>query len=494
MIGKLLSLEWKSFTRSASFGKSLGVKILLGFLGLYFAVIFLGIGVGLHPFLKEMYPDEVPLLKFNEFVLAWLGFELIFRFFLQSLPVLKIKPLLLQDIRKKKLVDFVLYKSLFSFYNLFPILFYVPFAIMNGVKSDYSTISLLAWCAAMLFFSFSLNFLNFLIKKKFAENIKSFLPFIFLILVLAGLEYFDIISLGEQFGLFLNFLLEMPYLAVLPLLLCIGLFMLIRNILLDKFYLDAGLKAKQQVAKSQDFEWTKRFGDIAPFLQLDMKMIWRNKRPRTTVFLSFIFLLYGLMFFTNSAFEKISIMPVFAGVFMTGMFITNFGQFIPSWDSSYYQMIMAQNIPMRKYLASKAALLSFSIIVLTILSTPYLYFGWNVMLIIVMCALYNLGVNVPFLIFMGSLNKKRIDLEKSPVMNYQGMGAAQWIMALPILFVPPGIFYLFFKLFSYNIGLLALGILGVIGLLLRNYLMDKITLQYKKKKYIMIHGFKQTDA
>ncbi|UAB86379.1 hypothetical protein INR75_04545 [Zunongwangia sp. SCSIO 43204] len=462
------------------------------FLAVYFAVVFLFMGIGLYPILKKIYPDNVPLLKLNEFILGWLAFELIFRFFMQSLPMVQIKPLLLQNIRKAKVINFVLLKSLFSFYNILPLLIYVPFAVVVAVKTDYTAVSMIGWAISVLFLSFSINFFNFLIKKKFAEDLKSFLPAIIVILALAGLEYFNIVPVSEKFGIFLNYVLEMPYLAILPIILCLLLFVWVKNTLKKKFYLDAGLKTKQKEVKSQDFEWLKRFGEVSTFLQLDMKLIWRNKRPKSTVFLSFFFLLYGLLFFTNSVYEGMPVMFVFAGIFISGIFMINFGQFVPSWDAAYYQMIMSQNIPMRKYLASKAALISFSIIILTILSTPYVYFGWNILLIIFTCALYNLGVNVPLLMFTGSFNKKRIDLEKSPFMNYQGTGAAQWLVAIPLLAVPLGIFYLFYKLFSFNIGLLVIGILGVIGILLRNYLMDRITIQYKKNKYAMIHGYKQT--
>ena len=492
MVGKLLSLEWKSFTRSASFGKSLGLKIFMIFIAVYFAVMFLFMGIGLYPILKKIYPDNDPLLKLNEFILAWLAFELIFRFFMQSLPVVQIKPLLLQNIRKAKVINFVLLKSLFSFYNILPLLIYVPFAVVVAVKTDYTAVSMIGWAISVLFLSFSINFFNFLIKKKFAEDLKSFLPAIIVILALAGLEFFNIVPVSEKFGIFLNYVLEMPYLAILPIILCFLFFVWVKNTLKRKFYLDAGLKTKQKEVKSQDFEWLKRFGEVSTFLQLDMKLIWRNKRPKTTIFLSVFFLLYGLLFFTNSVYEGMPVMYVFAGIFISGVFMINFGQFVPSWDAAYYQMIMSQNIPMRKYLASKAALISFSIIILSILSTPYVYFGWNILLIIFTCALYNLGVNVPLLMFTGSFNKKRIDLEKSPFMNYQGTGAAQWLVAIPLLAVPLGIFYLFYKLFSFNIGLLVIGILGVIGILLRNYLMDRITIQYKKNKYAMIHGYKQT--
>ena len=114
----------------------------------------------------------------------------------------------------------------------------------------------------------------------------------------------------------------------------------------------------------------------------------------------------------------------------------NFGQFVPSWDASYYPMIMAQNIPMKQYLASKLGLITFSVAILAILSTPYVYFGWDILVLNIACALYNMGVNAPILIYAGSFNKKRIDLDKSPFMNYQGTGASQWLVSIPLLLMP----------------------------------------------------------
>ena len=37
-------LQWKSFFRSATFGKSLGLKILMGFFGVYMLVSLAGAG------------------------------------------------------------------------------------------------------------------------------------------------------------------------------------------------------------------------------------------------------------------------------------------------------------------------------------------------------------------------------------------------------------------------------------------------------------------
>ncbi|MGA9589616.1 MAG: DUF5687 family protein, partial [Salegentibacter sp.] len=72
MVKHFIGLEWKAFVRSASFGKSLGLRILLIFLALYFSVAFLALGVGLYPLLKEMAPEKDPLQVVNRFFLLWL--------------------------------------------------------------------------------------------------------------------------------------------------------------------------------------------------------------------------------------------------------------------------------------------------------------------------------------------------------------------------------------------------------------------------------------
>ena len=207
--------------------------------------------------------------------------------------------------------------------------------------------------------------------------------------------------------------------------------------------------------------------------------------------MSFILLGYGLFVYPSEMYSH-STFYVFVGIFMTGIFMINFGQFIPSWDASYYSMIMSQNIPMKDYLSSKALLLSFSVIILAILTTPYIYFGWNILLINMVAALYNIGVNVPILLYSGSFNKKKIDLDKSPFMNYQGTGAAQWLVSIPLMVVPVLIFWLLEFFISFEAALIGLASLGVLGLVLRASLMEYIAGVYRKRKYAMINGFKQT--
>src|SRR5210317_1943167 len=118
MISRFISLEWKSFVRSASFGKGLALKILMGFLALYFMSIFLVLGFVLYPGLKKAFPDQDPLIILNSMVFYWVLADLFFRFFFQKLPVMLAKPLLSLPIKTSKIVNYVLGKSALSFFNV----------------------------------------------------------------------------------------------------------------------------------------------------------------------------------------------------------------------------------------------------------------------------------------------------------------------------------------------------------------------------------------
>ncbi|WP_029034311.1 DUF5687 family protein [Salinimicrobium terrae] len=492
MFKYFISLQWKAFYRSASFGKSLGLKIFMAFIAIYFSLVFLILGIGLHPLLKEAFPAEEPLQIVNRFLLVYLVLELVMRFMLQTLPVMTVKPMLSLPIPKGKVVNYVLLRSLFSFFNFLPLLLFVPFAVFTWYETRLPLLSMTAWTVAVVGLILCVNYINFLLKKKFADDLKALLPYLIIVLIFYGLERFRVFSITEVFATGLNYVIEMPFLTLLPLLLVFALFKWNQKVLKSRFYLDESLKGKVIEARSQDFEWLRRFGSIAPFLQLDLKLIWRNKRPKTLIFISLLIMGYGMIFYPQENYQNMQFVFVFVGIFMTGIFMINFGQFIPAWDSSYYSMMMAQNIPLKQYLTAKAALITFSIVLLTILTTPYVYFGYNILLINIVCALYNIGINVPVLLFAGSYNRKRIDLEKSPFMNYQGTGAAQWLVGLPLLIVPILVFWLLDKFVSFEAAIIVLASLGLLGIIFKKAIMEQVTQSYRKNKYAMINGFKQT--
>ncbi|MFD1161295.1 MULTISPECIES: DUF5687 family protein [Hwangdonia] len=490
MIKHFINLEWKAFFRSASFGKSLAIKILMGFFTLYFMVMFLFIGFLMDKILKEIYPDLDPLVAFNGLLFFWIIGDLLIRFFFQKLPVMSVKPLLTLPVKRKSVVNFVLGKSALSFINFLPLFAIVPFGL-KLIANDYNTSAVLIWMFVIVLITLINNFLNFIIESLSAKTELSFLPIIVFAGALFGLNHFNIINIAGALSNGVTYITENPVLLIVPILLLTALYAYNFKILKQKLFLDSGLKAKIKEVNTSNMEWTKNFGDIAPFMQLDLKLIWRNKRTKSSVWMVLIGLLYGLFFYPQPTYQNLPWFFMFIGVFSTGIFLINFGQFIPAWDSGYYKLLMSQNIKYEQYLKSKFTLMAVSVIILFVLGIPYVFFGWKILLAHFVAAIYNIGVNTHVILYGGSFNRKKIDLNQKAAFNYQGTGAVQWLIGIPLLILPMGIFALFYFLIGFEIACLVLALLGVIGIVFHQKLMKIITLKYTKSKYKMINAFDQ---
>ena len=487
MILHFLKLEWKQYFRSSYWGKGIALKIIMIFFALYFILSFLAIGIGGYFILKKEYPEQDPLQVVNSFLIFAILGDLIFRYLMQKLPIMNIKPMLILPIKKSSLVHYVLGKSSFSFFNFMSLFFYVPFSIVL-MKEGYPVNGVLGWFFAMLFIIQATNFLNFLINK----NNLAFWVIAIATLGLISLQLFDIFDITNYSQQVFDAIVANPLLALVPLAIAITLYYLNYKLLKTKVYLDDAVATKTKEASSVDLSWADRLGDVAPFIKNDIRLIWRNKRTKTVFLMSFLFLFYGLIFFDNPVYkEKMPGFLLFAALFVTGGFTLNYGQFIPAWDSSHYKMLMSQNIRYRKFLESKWFLMVAMTAILYFLSIHYLYYGLDIFLMITAGAIFNIGFNSLFLLYAGSFNRKRIDLEKSGFSNMQGTSATQFLIIIPLMVLPMLTFWVFDYFVSTYAGLIAIASIGLIGILFKNYFMNLIEKKYIKDKYAAIHAFDQ---
>jgi hypothetical protein len=490
MIKQFLDFEWKQFFRSSYWQKSVALNVILAIFGIYMLTSFLFLGIALYPILKEQFPTQSPLFKINDFLFYWVLADLFLRFFMQKLPVMSVKPFLTLPIRKSKIVNYILGKSMLSFFNFLPLFAIVPFGIFALMENE-NGLQVGVWMFLMLIITLIVNFLNFIIESTTSESDWAFLPIIVIVSGLFALNHYDLLPLYSVFSKGITSILLHPILILIPILIWVILYGINFKLLIQKLYIDASLKVKSAEVQSTEMTWLNRFGSVAPFLQLDLKLLWRNKRPRSSVFIIVMGLFYGLIFYTNPMYMKMTPFMVFVAIFITGVFLISFGQFIPAWDSAYYKMLMSQNVKYKDYLKAKFTLMQWSAIILFVLSIPYVYFGWNILLLHFAAMMYNVGVNTYVLLFAGSFNRKKIDLSQRAAFNYQGTGAVQWLVGFPILVVPILFFYVPYKLISFEAGVATLIILGLLGIVLHQKLMQFITRLYLKSKHKMIAAFEQ---
>lgn len=484
MITRFFKLERKQFFRSSYFTKEIAIKIFLGFFALYYIISVLSAGIMGFYYLQKTYPNQDPFKYINGLLLFAIIGDLIFRYFMQKIPVMDIKPLLILPIKKNKLINYVLTKSVFSFFNIASLFFYIPLAIVLLIEG-YNGFGIIIWLIAMIVIILCSNFLNFLINK----NNTAFWILITLLVSVIALQYFNIYDFTSvSASLFYN-IYTTPLFVILPLVLLIALYKLNVTNLLRQIYLDDAFSVKIKEVTSSDLSFVNKFGNLAPFIKNDMRQIWRNKRVKNTLISSIFFLFYGLIFFTNKSYEeKTPIFLMFAAIFITGGFLMNYGQFIPAWESSFYKMIMSQNIRYRRFLESKWLLMCAITFISYILSIPYLYFGIDKFLMITAGFVYNIGFNSLLLLYSGSFNRKRIDLSVSGF-GMEGTNAAQFLFAIPIMGIPMLIFWIFSKIAGFSMGVFAVGFLGILGLIFKNYVMNLIEKKYINDKYKTINGF-----
>ena len=374
-----------------------------------------------------------------------------------------------------------------SFFNFLHVFSFLPFSIVLLVEG-YDVLSVILWHLAMAALVYSNNFLNIILTNK--DNV--FTVFLVIVLIIAGLQYYHFFTITDYTFGFFDGLFHTKWLFLLPVLVLMGLYYYTYNYLKTNLYLDAGLSTKHEIAKTEDLTWLNQFGTLGTFLKNDIKLIKRNKRSRTTVVMSILFLFYGFIFFRENSHQP-EVMRIFAGIFVSGGFLFTFGQFVPSWDSSYYPLMMSQNISYKGYLSSKWWLIVIATFISTILSSFYLIYGWQVYLTIVVGAIYNIGVNSHLVLLGGAFTKTPIDLEstKGAFGDKKAFNVNAMLISLPKLLLPILLYGAGSWIMNPNLGLAFVAMAGVLGFAFKDAVFSKIEKIYKTEKYKTIDAYKQ---
>ncbi|SCY34651.1 hypothetical protein SAMN05192588_2396 [Nonlabens sp. Hel1_33_55] len=488
------NLEWKSFTRSAAFKQNLFFKIFIGFFAVIILLEFAGAGAFIYYAIEGFIEDGKlnatdPFSLINKFLIYWFAADLIFRYFFQKMPVANIKPLLYLPFTKGKIVKYAMGKTIISFFNIMPAFFFIPFSVVLLIEG-YDPVGVISWHLAMLSITLLLNFLNI-----FLNNLdKVFYPVVIIIVGLATTQfygYFDITSYTQPM---FDFFYSQPWSFILPLALAAATAQYAYIYFKGQLYLDAGLQTKQETAKTENLDFLNRFGKISTYLKNDIKLIKRNKRARTTFIMGFLFVFYGL-FFMSDMYAGNDFGKVFAALFCTGGFLFSFGGLVPSWDSSYYKLMMSQNIPYREFLLSKWWLMVVMTAISTLLSCFYVYFGIEWLYAILAGAVYNIGLNASVTLLGGAFVKTPIDLtsNKKAFGDSKAFNIKTVLLIIPKMVLPVLIYYAFALTISMEAGFIAIAVTGLLGLLFRDKILTLVENIYKNEKYDTIAAYSQKD-
>jgi len=488
MIFTFLKLQWKSFFRGESVGLNVMTKVLKWFWIVYFGFITPLLGVLTYKVLKEKLEIEDPFLYLNKNLIYVFAYWIVMRYFIQPIPVVSIKPLLLTPISKSQIVRHALGKSIFSFFNIIAFFYLIPLTWVL-INKDYQVNQLIGWNLTIIAFVYITNYLNFILNN----NDKLLYSIAAILVLIKLLEYYSVFDFTIYSEAFFYSFYTNPLYSLLPWVFLIWLYFYVFKYFKNGLYIDLGLKKRTEEAKIDDFSWLDRFGKTAVFLKNDLRLIKRSKRARGTVLAGIFFLFYGFIFYFSEDIYGPS-MTFFGYLFASGGFLFMFGAFVPSWDSQYYSLMMCQNIEYKEYIKSKWSLVVIGTSISTLLACfIYSFLGADAIFAVLAGGLYNIGINGYLTLWAGAFTKTPIDLDsnKNIFGDTKAFNMKTLLIALPQMALPIALFSIGNYYYSASIGCLIVGTTGILGILLKEQVFNLIIKAYKTEKYSTLKAYKQ---
>jgi len=490
MLSTFLSHQWKDFWRSRNKAGSIAAQIILGFFMLYFLVGAIIVGFGMAYGIEKFFPGANVISIFNGFILYYFLFDLGARTQMQELPTLSIIPYLHLKINKKIIVNFLNIKSLFSFFNILPLFIFIPFSIIK-IGSTYGLVTGLMYIVSILSLTVFNNYLVLYLKRKSINNFVYFGLIMGFVAVFGLLDYYQILSVRAFSNFIFTTIAKQPYLALLFTAAAAIIFYINSTYLRSNLYTEE-LSTKDDKKVSTDYAFLNRFGKVGELAALELKLILRHKRSRGSVFMGFAFLAYGFLFYKEPMIVKNQFgMMLFAAIFMTGISVITYGQFMFAWQSTHFDGLLVNKIDFKNFIKAKFLLFTISCTIITLLASFYGFMSYKLLLLHLAAYLYNIGFATVIVLYFATINYKRLDITKSASFNWQGVGATQWILGFPLLLIPFVIYLPFGFADKPYWGLIALAVFGLITLLMRNFWINLLVKKFEKQRYKIAEGFRE---
>jgi len=481
--------ELKAFWRSKNTGKSIAIRVVMSVMIFLLLIYVLALGFYLDVILEKALPRADLVVSFCGIILIYYLIDLFMRLQLQELPTLRVQPYLQLPVKRNSLVGYLAVTALLSVFNLWPFILFVPFVIKT-VAPDSGAIVALAFIVSLAGLTVFNNYLALYIKRKANLNGWIFLIVaVAIILIALGDFYWHLYSIRNFSYLFFGHLISKPALALLPVFLGALMYYLNFLYLKQNLYLEElGSRKAVKYRSSTEYPLLSRFGSVGDLAANEIKLVLRNKRSRSALIMGLFIMLYGLIFYTNTHYGEG--WKVFVGMFMTGIFIINYGQFMFSWQASHFDGLLVNKITFTDFLKAKYLLFTIISTGFFMLTIPYVYFGWHVLMVHFIMFLWNIGVNTTMVLWFANRNYKRIDLSKGAAFNWEGVSGNQWILSFPLLIAPYILYGPFALLHHADIGLALIAITALIFIFTRSFWIKQLEADFYTKRYKIAEGFR----
>lgn len=435
----------------------------------------------------------LPVALVNDYLVSILFSLFGLRFLFQKVSKFRPGAYLLLPINRHRLIHFFQMASSVSLHNYLPLVFFLPFWY-RFILPSYTFAG--AWCwlltvvGCLAFLTYFNNYLRIIFSQR---------NWLFIVVLVLG---WGVMGIDQAAGTYLindisrilfDSALSGNWLAPLAILIVTFVSYLAAFKEMEKqfHFMTSDAEADRHMGS---FAWLDQSSMRGRLLAMEIKLIWRNKRPRHYLGLSVLFSsAYILILLLNPSEYGGLFFGAVVALFASGGFLLNYGQLMFSWESAYFDGYLARNIPFQKIIRSKLHLLQASCLILFVVSMPiFLVARPDLLLLHVAFLIYNAGVTSLVILVLATNNRRRIDLSRSGgFFNYEGFSLFHWFWIIPTA-APPLIVLFFFR----GHPLTAIAIIsstGLIAMLTSKVWIEFISQRLRVNKYAMATGFRRYD-
>ena len=489
----LLQHGWLSFRRAHYFDRSMGVKVLMVFVGFIFIWYLAMAGALLPQLLGHVFPDKEPHHAFFSILLYLYAADLVTRFFVQSPPKQLISSYLPLPVSRNKLAGFILLRGWFSIFNiyLFPLL--IPFFMRTLLFPVSSNAFWLALLGCFLLGSINHSLITwFKTWPGRQARITALVIFIAGAGIGGGLYPSVFMDVSEQLGR--AFIAGNPWAFMLPLAAVVFLQSLSKKGLVQSFYDWAGSgHAKAPAGSSRLEKFFARVPVFGSYWELEWKLIMRNKRASGGI-RQWPLAIIGIPLFLYFAPDESSGQYIYLLVMVAGGYGFYHLQYAFSWESRFFDLIASRNTNLYRFIQAKYYF--YTLMALSQILPMLILLGFAAPQMVLPMAgmfLYVTGVIFAFLFYTGVNNSTRIDPNKRASFNFEGTSGTLFMTILAAMF---SVIFLMIIAFFLPFGMeesfaLVTAATGLVFIMLHPKWLRATAKKFQRKKYHNLSKYRE---
>lgn len=478
--------------RHPMFDKNRFAKVMIYSGIAFWAAYFLFFGCMLPFAFSESFPSMEPYHILNKGLIFFLIADFLFRFLLPT-PIQEIKPYLLLPIRREKVMYVFLLRTGLDSLCLFWLFFFLPFALFS-VTRFYGIAGIVGYCLGICLLMVVNSYWSMLIRVLKRQKFIHILWAVLVYGLLAALEFIPGTSFVSQASMNLGegFILWKPWAFCITIFMIALLLWINYRVQLNLIRSELERTEDNKIRHISSYHFLTRYGNVGEYIRLELKMIFRNKLPRTQFWMFIALIIVFAALTATETYGKGSFMNNFACMYCYCVLgLTTLSQ-VMAIEGNYIDGLMVRKESIYNMLRAKYYLQCILLIIPFICCLVPVFMGSISLLMSIAYLFFTMGPIFALILQAAVYNDKTLPLNSGMMGKGSGGNLYQGLIVGCAFGLPLIINKVLVVLFEENTAFIIMIVIGIIGFLTHRFWIRNIYNRLMARKYKNMEKFRDS--